>query len=125
MSDILKERNVKFATVLVTITIFITRFAVLKGLILNGFLLLLCAFLLCLRFKQVPPLTEEIRGYLKAFLVFFVSIVPSILFSDRPFFSGLNFLFDFTQYGVFLLIILFIRHKKYLVWLITFFFYIH
>ena len=44
----------KILAILVTLTVIITRFDMVKGLWLNGFLLLLCICLLCLYRKQIP-----------------------------------------------------------------------
>ncbi len=122
MYDAIKERDIKLAAIFVTLTVFVTRFNISAGVLMNGFLLLLSTCLLCFSTKRIFPLTTEIKIYLKAFLVFFLSIIPSILFSGRIFDSFCFFFFMLCQYGGFILIILLIRKRKYLVWMLTAFF---
>ena len=122
MFEINSDRNVKLLAIFVTVTVFITRFDIATGLKLNIFLLLLCLFLSLFYKKQIRPLAEEINGYIKAFFVYFLCIIPSILFSDKPFSSFLMFFFSLFQYGCFIIIILFVRRKKYLVTMLAAYF---
>ena len=71
MYDAIKERDIKLAAIFVTLTVFVTRFNISAGVLMNGFLLLLSACLLCFSTKRIFPLTTEIKIYLKVFLVFF------------------------------------------------------
>lgn len=112
----------KILAILVTLTVIITRFDMVKGLWLNSFLLLLCICLLCLYRKQTPRIPNGIKGYSKALTVYFLCIIPSILFSAKPFVSLLMFFFLLFQYGCFAGIILFIRHREYLVGMLSAFF---
>lgn len=112
----------KILAILVTLTVIITRFDMVKGLWLNGFLLLLCICLLCLYRKQIPRISNEIKGYSKALTVYFLCIIPSILFSGKPFVSLLMLFFFLFQYGCFAVVILFICQRKILVGMLTAFF---
>lgn len=121
--NIMINKNIeKFLTILVTLTIFITRFDMGIGLSINGFLLFLYACLSFLYRKQISSLSNEIRGYIKCFFVYFLCIIPSILLSDKPFISLLMFFFLLFQYGCFVIIISFIRQKSYLVGMLIAFF---
>ena len=115
MSQIMKHRTEKIFAVLVTLTIFVTRFDMSKGLLMNGFLLFLGACLLILWRKQIPPISKDIKGYLKAIAIYYVCIIPSILFSDKPYISLLILCFLLFQYGCFAVIILLVRQREYLV----------
>ncbi len=122
MLGFMKERNTLFASLFAVLTIFVTRFDIAKGLIMNGFLFLLCVCFFSLKYKNFATLTTEMKECLKAFMVFIMSAIPSILFSDKVLISGLTFCFNLAKYGVFLTIILFIRQRKYLVWMLTVYF---
>ena len=111
--------NIKLLPFIVTIVIFITRIDIL-GLFLNGFLLCLC--LMCLLHKRISPVSEEIKGYVKAFVIYLACIIPSILFSDKPRISLIVFCLTLFQYGCFATIILFIRRREYLVTMLSAFF---
>lgn len=122
MSDTMKEWEIKLLAVFVTLTIFVMRFSLTKGLLMNGFLLLLCIFRFCFLRKQVPLLSDDIKGYSKAFAVYFICILPSIIFSDLPINSFLRLFFSLFQYGCFVAIILLIRRRKYLIGMLSAFF---
>ena len=51
MYDAIKERDIKLAAIFVTLTVFVTRFNISAGVLMNGFLLLLSACLLCFSTK--------------------------------------------------------------------------
>ncbi len=119
MHSIHEDTKIKLLAFFVTVAIFITRFDISKGLLMNGFLLFFCSCLWLLRHKQMPPVSEEIKGYIKGFSVYLVCIIPSILFSDKPRISFYIFCFTLFQYGCFAAIILFIRRRAYLVGMLT------
>ncbi len=117
-----KEKFEKILAALVTITIFITRFDMVTGLSINGFLLFISAFFLCFKRNNLYPVPEEIKEYIKAFIIYFLCIIPSILFSDKPLLSFFMFFFLLFQYGCFVVIILFLRQRRYLITMLTVFF---
>ncbi len=64
--------------------------------------------------------SEEIKAYMKAYGVFLLSLLPSVIFSDNPAASAK----DFTnlwiwRFVVFLLIVAFIKRREYLVNMLT------
>ena len=122
MSDTMKEWEFKLLAVVVMLTLFVTRFDLAKGLLMNGFLLLVCIFRYCFLRKSAPVLSDEIKGYSKAFAVYFICIVPSVFFSDIPINSFLRLFFSSFQYGCFVAIILLIQRRKYLVGMLIAFF---
>ena len=112
----------KILAVLAMFTIFYTRFNEYKALLLNGFLLFFCVFLSIVHRKEIIPVSDEIKGYIKAFMIYFLCIIPSSIFSDKPLLSFLNFFFSLFIYGVFTVIILFIRRRELLVNMLMSFF---
>ena len=119
MFGIKADTKTKLLALIITITIFVARVD-LVGTFLNG--VLLCLSLSCLRHKQTPSVSEEIRGYVKAFIIYLVCIIPSIIFSDKPRISFVVFCLTLFQYGCFVAILLFIRHREYLVAMLSAFF---
>jgi O-antigen ligase len=71
-------------------------------------------------YKDNISLSEEIKGYMKAYGVFLLLLVPSIVFSDDPADSIKAFFQVYIwRYAVFALIILFIKRREYLVNMLT------
>ena len=122
MRDINSESVEKLLSILVLLALFVTRFDVTKGSLIYGTMLYLCGSLVFLYHKQIRPVEAEIKGYIKPLIIYFICIIPSILFSDKPFISFLLFFFALFQYGGFAIIILFIRRRKCLVNMLTAFF---
>ena len=61
-------------------------------------------------------LTEEIKGYIKAYGVCVLLMVPSVIFSDSPLTSAAEFLrLWIWRYAVFIIIAVFIKRRDYLV----------
>ncbi len=122
MLETKKEWLIKILAILVILTILITRFDRAIGSLLNGFLLFLCVCLSFLYRKHISPLPNEIKEYINPFFVYFLCIIPSILFADKPLISFLMFFFLLFQYGCFAVIILVIHERKYLVEMLAVFF---
>jgi Lipid A core - O-antigen ligase and related enzymes len=72
------------------------------------------------KYKDSVSLSEEIKGYMKAYGIFLLLLMPSIAFSDNPAVS-INEFFRLWiwRYIVFVLIVLFINRKEYLVNMLT------
>ena len=82
--------------------------AVLLGLILSH------------KNRDTIALSEEIKAYMKAYGVFLLSLIPSILLSDSPAMSLKDFFNEWIwRYVVFILIVVFIKRREYLVNLLT------
>lgn len=70
--------------------------------------------------KNTIALSEEIKAYMKAYGVFLLSLIPSILLSDSPAMSLKDFFNEWIwRYVVFILIVVFIKRREYLVNLLT------
>ncbi len=117
-----KEKEKKILAALVIVTIFITRFDMVTGLSINGFLLFVCAYFSCFKRDYLYPVPKEIKEYVKGFIIYFLCVIPSILFSDKPLLSFFMFFFLLFQYGSFAVIILFLRQRRYLITMLTVFF---
>jgi len=80
---------------------------------------LLLAILLWRNGKDNLSLSEDIRGYMKAYGVFLLCMVPSLIFSDSPAVSIKSYFGMYIwRYMPFILVI-FIRRREYLVNLLT------
>ena len=122
MSVTFKEWVIKLLAIFVTLTVCVVRFNIAIGLLMNGFLLFICVLWSIFCHKQSSLVSEDIKGYFKAFVFYLLCIVPSVLFSEKLVRSFLMLLFALFQYGCFAAIILLIRRKKYLFGMLTAFF---
>ncbi|MBQ6913931.1 MAG: O-antigen ligase family protein [Acidaminococcaceae bacterium] len=70
--------------------------------------------------KDSLAISEEIQGYLKAYGVFLLSLLPSVIFSDNPAASAKEFAnLWIWRFVVFVLIVAFIKQREYLVNMLT------
>ena len=70
--------------------------------------------------KDGLAISEEIQGYLKAYGVFLLSLLPSVIFSDNPAASAKEFAnLWIWRFVVFVLIVAFIKQREYLVNMLT------
>ena len=119
MTDIQEGKLLKYLAVFSTLAICAMRPATAVGEIAMGIALLL-GIILRYNNKGSFFLSEEIKGYMKAYGVFILLLVPSIAFSDKPAVS-LKELFEawIWRYAVFVLIVFFVKRREYLVNMLT------
>ena len=80
----------------------------------------LLGFILWYKNKDGIELSEEIKAYMKAYGVFLLSLIPSIIFSSNPAASAKEFAnLWIWRYVVFVLIVVFIKKREYLVNMLT------
>lgn len=85
-----------------------------------GGLAVLLGLVLWHSYKDTVSISDEIKGYLKAYGVFLLLLIPSIMFSDKPGMSINGFAHTWIwRYAVFVLIVLFIKRRDYLVNMLT------
>ena len=121
MSAFTDEKLIKYLAVSVTVVACVTRLSTAVGSIANGLALLLVLYL-WRRNQYSFNLSDEAKGYVKAYLVFILLLLPSVFVSDQPLVSLkelLNFLV--WRYGtvIFIAIMAFIKRRDYLVNMLT------
>ncbi len=123
MQELQEEKVIKYLAVTVTFMVCVTRVSMAVGQIANGIVLLLGLYL-WYKNKNTVSISEEAKGYIKAYGVFIILVIPSILFSEKPL-IGLKELLNlrFWHYIVFIVIIAFIKRRDYLDNMLTAFLY--
>ncbi len=115
MQIIEKQRLIKYLAISVGFMICVSRISTAAVNVAGGVSLLL-GLVLWYNYKNNISLSEEIKGYIKAYGVFLLLLVPSIVFSDNPAMSINGFLHEWIwRYLVFVLIVVFITRRDYLV----------
>ena len=119
MSKLKEERGVKFLIFLLFLMIAISRFYVLLAECINKFILL-WAIYLWFSCKKRVFVSPEVKGYIKAYIVFALLVIPSIFLSDNPQ-AGITDFFHMWiwPYIPFITVILFISRRDYLVNMLT------
>lgn len=99
----------------------VTRLSMAAGGILNG-LALLTGLVLLYKDKETFSLSVETKGYIRAFAVFALSTIPSIVFSQHPG-TGIYEFFNMWvwRFIVFILILGFLKRRDYLINMLTVF----
>ena len=116
MLDIQESKLLKYLTVFTTLAICAMRPATAVGELAMGIALLLGIFLWYSNKKAFSILDEEIKGYMKAYGVFVLVTIPSILVSDSLVTSIKDFFgLWIWRYVVFVIIAVFIKRREYLV----------
>lgn len=121
MPTLTNEKLIKYLAIAVTVVACLTRLSVAVASIANGLALLLVLYLWH-RNQHSFNLSDEAKGYVKAYLVFILLMFPSVFVSDKPLVSLkelLNFLV--WRYGkvIFIAIMAFIKRRDYLVNMLT------
>ena len=121
MPALTNEKLIKYLAITVTVVACITRLSTAVASIANGLALLLVLYLWH-RNQHSFNLSDEAKGYVKAYLVFILLMLPSVFVSDKPLVSLkelLNFLV--WRYGtvIFIAIMAFIKRRDYLVNMLT------
>ena len=114
-----ENKAVKYLAICVTFMVCVTRLSMAAGQAANGIALLLAGYL-WYKYKNTVSLTDEVRGYIKAYGVFVLLTIPSILFSADPK-TGIREFFNLWvwRYVVFIAIVFFIKRRDYLVNMLT------
>lgn len=116
-----ESRAVKLLAIFITSAACIARYRILLAEFAMQLILLWGVFLL-LYYKKQICFSEDVAGYLKAYGVFALSVIPSILFSDDVSKSILVFFRMWVwPYVPFIFIILFINRRDYLTNMLTMF----
>ncbi len=110
-----ENRLEKYLAVFVGLMAFTLRFSSAAASITTGIAMLL-GLIYWYTFKEKISISEDIKGYMKTYGVFLLLLVPSIVFSDKPAVSIREFFQVYIwHYAVFILIVLFIKRREYLV----------
>ena len=123
MQALQEEKAIKYLAVTVTFMVCVSRLSMAVGQIANGVALLLGIYL-WYKNKNKVSISEEAKGYIKAYGVFVILTLPSVLFSEKPLMGLKEFLnLWFWHYIIFIVIIAFIKRRDYLVNMLTVFLY--
>lgn len=122
MSKQKEERGVIILIFFIFLMVVVSRFYVLLAEFVNKFILLWSIYLwfACKRKISVSP---EVKGYIKAYIIFALFVIPSIFLSNNPQ-AGITDFFHMWiwPYIPFITIILFINRRDYLVNMLSGFF---
>ena len=124
MQALQEEKAIKYLAVTVTFMVCVSRLSMPIGHIANGVALLLGLYL-WYKNKNTVSISKEAKGYIKAYGVFVILTLPSVIFSEKPL-LGLKEYFNLwvLHYIVFIVIIAFIKRRDYLVNMLTVFLYV-
>lgn len=121
MPTLTNEKLIKYLAVTVTVAVCVRRLATAVFSIANGLALLLVLYLWHQN-KYRLNLSDEAKGYMKAYLIFVLLLLPSVFVSDKPLVSLKDYLnFIVWRYGniLFIAIMAFIKRRDYLVNMLT------
>ena len=114
-----QQKLVKYLAIAATGMVCITRLSMALGEILNGIVLLLGLILYYYNRKSIQ-LSSEAKGYLKAYIIFVLCTVPSVLFGGNIVKGVQEFLQMWVwRFVVFLPIVLFVHKREYLINMLT------
>lgn len=121
MPTLTHEKLIKYLAITVTVVACAHRLSTVVANIANGLALLLTLYL-WRQNKYSLNLSDEAKGYMKAYLVFMLLILPSVFIPDRPL-EGLKEYFNFVGWRngniLFVAIMAFIKRRDYLVNMLT------
>ena len=114
-----QDKATKILAVCITFMICITRIYIPAGWFASHLIALFGIFLWT-KYRNNIFLSNEVKGYMKAYSVLVFCTIPSIVFSDKPF-VGVNEFFNMWlwPYISFIVVILFIERRDYIVDMIT------
>lgn len=121
LSAFTNEKLIKYLAVSVTVAACMTRLSTAVASIANGLALLLALYLWHQN-KHSLNLSDEAKGYMKAYFIFILFMIPSVFVSDKPLVSLKEYLnFVVWRYGsiFFISIMAFIKRRDYLVNMLT------
>lgn len=119
MSQATQQHLIKALAISATGMVCLTRISMALGEVFNGIVLLL-GIILFYQMRKEIEIPEEVKGYVRAYLIFVLSTLPAALLGgDIP--KGMH---EFLQmwlwrFVVFLPVIAFIRKRKYLINMLT------
>lgn len=119
MTEVTQQKIIKALAVCAAGMACITRISMALGEVLNGLVLLLGLILYYYNKKQIH-LSPEVKGYLKAYFIFVLCILPSVIFGGNIS-KGVH---EFMQmwvwrFVVFLPVVVFIKKRDYLINMLT------
>ena len=110
-----EDKTAKYLAILIGITACTAHLAKAVSGIANGIVMLL-VILLWRKNKDKITVSDEAKGYIKAYGVFVACVIPSVLFSENPLFSLKGLINVWVwRFFVFLAIVAFIKRRDYLV----------
>ncbi len=119
MLHIEENKMEKYLAVSVAFMVCVSRISTAAVSFAGGVSLLL-GFYLWYNYRNSISLSKEIKLYMRAYGVFLLLMVPSILFSDNPVISIKHFFHAWIwRYLVFVFIVLFVKRREYLVNMLT------
>ena len=119
MFKLTEDKVEKIFVIFVITSIFFTRVYIPNSLVAGKVFLLMGVFLWH-RYRNTIHISEEIKGYIKAYGIFVILLIPSMPFSEFPWYSTKEFFkLWIWQYIVFLVIVAFIRRREYLEEMLT------
>lgn len=110
-----ENRAMRLLAIFVTSMACITRFNIVLAEVINKFIFIWGIFMyVC--YREKISLSSDIKGYIKAYAVFSLFVLPSVLFSDNLQ-TGIEVFFHMWiwPYIPFITVIVFIRRRKYLI----------
>ena len=114
MSHFEENNLIKYLAISVGFAVCVTRISTALDNIATGVSLLL-AFFLWYKHKESFSLSDEIKGYMKAYGIFVLLLIPSVIFSGSPVTSIKAVLhFWLWRYVLFIVIVAFIHRRDYL-----------
>ena len=120
VSHIEQSKLIKYLAISVSFMVCAIRISTAAMDIAGGISLLLGIILWYKYRDNISLSNNEIKGYMKAYGVFLLLLVPSIIFSDKPAMSIKGFVHAWVwRYLVFVLIAVFINRRDYLVNMLT------
>ena len=121
MPTLTNEKLIKYLAITVTVVACMHRLSTAVFSIANGLALLLVLYLWRQNNYKLS-LSDEAKGYMKAYLIFILLMIPSVFASDKPLVSLKDYLnFVVWRYGniIFIAIMAFIKRRDYLVNMLT------
>lgn len=119
MTEATQQKIIKALAVCAAGMACMTRISMAVGEVLNGLVLLVGLILYYYNRKQIY-LSPEVKGYLKAYLIFVLCTLPSVIFGGNISKGVHEFLQMWVwRFVVFLPIVLFIRRREYLINMLT------
>lgn len=119
MTEATQQKIIKALAVCAAGMACMTRISMAVGEVLNGLVLLFGLILYYYNRKQIY-LSPEVKGYLKAYLIFVLCTLPSVIFGGNISKGVHEFLQMWVwRFVVFLPIVLFIRRREYLINMLT------
>lgn len=119
MFGLTQDKATKILAIYVTFMICISRVYIPAGWFASQ-IIALFGILLWIKFKNSISISDEIKGYMKAYAVLVICTVPSVIISDNLYISVNDFFNMWIwPYVAFAVIVVFIRRRDYVVDMLT------